>query len=58
MKIILATLLISTLASIGLWDSGVARIFWPAHPILATTLLAAFCGGITEVILTPNRSRG
>ena len=57
MKIFLVALLISTLASFGLWHSGIAQVFWPAHPLVATTLLAGFCGAVTEVLLTPNAAR-
>jgi hypothetical protein len=38
------TLLVSTVASIALWNLHLARKIWPAHPFVATVLVAAIIG--------------
>jgi hypothetical protein len=38
------TLLVSTVASIALWNLDLARKIWPAHPFVATVLVAAIIG--------------
>jgi len=50
MKAFLMTLLVSVVASIVFWNFGLARLIWPAHPLLATTILATICGIITQVV--------
>jgi hypothetical protein len=44
MRIFLMTLLVSIVASIVFWNFGLARLIWPGHPLLATTLMAMGCG--------------
>lgn len=44
MRVFLITLVVSFVASIGFWNFGLAAKIWPAHPLLATTLLAMACG--------------
>jgi len=51
MRIFLITLLVSTVAGIVLWNFGLASRIWPAHPILATTVIAAVCGTVVQLVL-------
>jgi hypothetical protein len=44
MKTLLLTFLISTAASIGLWQFGLGNMIWPAHPFLASLATAVACG--------------
>ena len=52
MRILLITLLVSTVASVALWNFGLANKIWPAHPILATAAIAAVCGTVVQLVLT------
>jgi len=52
MRIFLITLFVSTVASIVLWNFGLAAKIWPAHPILATAAIAAICGTVVQLVLT------
>ena len=52
MRIFLITLLVSTVAGIVLWNFGLAGRIWPAHPIPATTVIAAVCGTVVQLVLT------
>jgi len=44
MRIFLVTLAVSTVSGVGLWQLGWAHRIWPAHPFVATVVLAAGCG--------------
>jgi len=46
------TLLVSTVASIVLWNLGLAHRIWPAHPLAATIIFAALCGTVVQMALT------
>jgi hypothetical protein len=51
-RIFLITLLVSTVASIVLWQFGLAGRIWPAHPFVAAVALAALCGIVIQLVLT------
>ncbi len=57
MRIFLITLGVSLVTSIGFWNFGVAARIWPAHPLLATTLLAMACGITAQSLLTHDAER-
>jgi len=52
MRVFLITLAVSLGASILFWNFGLAFKIWPAHPLLATTLLATACAMATQILLT------
>jgi len=52
MRTFLATLFASLVASIFLWNFGVAAKIWPSHPLLATTILATVTGILVQKVLT------
>jgi hypothetical protein len=52
MRIFLFDLLISIMGTIVLWQFGLASKIWPAHPMLATTLIVAACAIATHKILS------
>lgn len=52
MKIFLSVLGVSAVSSIVLWNFGLAHKIWPAHPIFAATLIAAFCGIVAQLVLS------
>ncbi len=56
MRIFLLTLLISTVLSIVLWNFGLAHRIWPAHPVLATAIVAAVGAAAFQLMLTRDRS--
>ncbi|MBV9339334.1 MAG: hypothetical protein JO159_00405 [Acidobacteria bacterium] len=44
MRVFWMTLLVSIVASITLWNLGLAHKIWPTHPFLATVIVAAIIG--------------
>lgn len=52
MRTFLMTLLISTVATVVLWNLGLAHKIWPAHPFAATTIFAALCAALVQMLLT------
>jgi len=54
MKNFLIVLAVSITASVELWNFGVAAKIWPAHPLLATTLLAMALAMAVQIILSSN----
>jgi predicted transcriptional regulator YdeE len=52
MRIFLITLVVSTIAGIVLWQFGFAHRIWPAHPFLATVVMAAGCGIVVQLALS------
>jgi hypothetical protein len=52
MRVFLITLVTSTIASVGFWQFGLAGRVWPAHPLVATILLATACGVAVQIILS------
>ena len=57
MRVFLITLAVSLGASILFWNFGLAGKVWPAHPLLATTLLAWACATATQIILTRDEAK-
>jgi hypothetical protein len=51
MRVFLITLAASTGASIALWNLGLARLIWPAHPMVLTAIAAAGCAAAVQMIL-------
>lgn len=51
MRVFLITLAVSIALSIGLWNFRLAHKIWPAHPLLATTLIATICALAVQTIL-------
>jgi len=47
----LIDLTFSIVISFGLWEFGLARRIWPAHPYLAISLLTAVTCAILQVVL-------
>jgi hypothetical protein len=52
MRVFLITLAVSLGLSIGLWNFRLAHKIWPAHPLLATTVIAMVCAMAVQTILT------
>jgi len=50
MRIFLVTLAVSTASGVALWQFGLAHRIWPAHPVLATVVLAAGCGIAAQLV--------
>ena len=50
MRVLLITFLVSTVATVALWQFGLAYKIWPAHPFLAAVAIAA-AGGIAIQLL-------
>ena len=48
----LITLTASTVASVILWQVGLAAKIWPAHPLLTTVILAALGAAVVQLFLT------
>ena len=48
----LITLTASTVASVILWQLGLAAKIWPAHPLLTTVILAALGAAVVQLLLT------
>lgn len=57
MRIFLITLLVSAVASIVLWNFGLAHKIWPSHPIVATAVIAVVCGIGVQLALTYESAR-
>jgi len=53
----LIVLAVSIGLSIGLWNFGLAQKIWPAHPLLATTLIAMVCAMLVQTILMRDEAR-
>jgi hypothetical protein len=49
----LISLAVSIVLTVIFWNFGVAHRIWPAHPMLATTLVAAIACGSLQVMLSP-----
>ncbi len=52
MKTFLITFLVSSAATICLWQFGLGKIMWPAHPFLAALLTALACGIGAQLVLS------
>ena len=51
MRKFLIDLTFSIVISFGLWEFGLARRIWPAHPYLAISLLTAFSCAVFQIVL-------
>jgi hypothetical protein len=51
MRVFLIVLAVSIALSFGVWTLGIAQRVWPAHPVLATTLIAWVCAVAVQIIL-------
>ena len=54
MKTFLITFLVSTVASICLWQFGLGNTIWPAHPFPATLAAAVACGIAVQLLFSHN----
>jgi hypothetical protein len=54
MRTFLITLMVSTVATVALWQFGMANLVWPEHPFVSTVGIAATCGIATQLLLTHN----
>lgn len=52
MRVFLFTLAASVLATIILWNFGLGAKIWPAHPLLASTILASIMGTVVQLLLS------
>jgi hypothetical protein len=52
MKTFLATFLVSSAASICLWQFGLGGKIWPAHPFLASLATAIACGIAIQMLFS------
>ena len=52
MRIFLTTLALSIGGTIVLWNFGLARLIWPAHPALATTLIIGAAAIALQFVLS------
>jgi hypothetical protein len=57
MRIFLIVLVASLIASIGLWNFGLAQRIWPEHPLLATALIAGVGAAVLELVLRRDARR-
>ncbi|CAN5438766.1 hypothetical protein BH10ACI4_BH10ACI4_38650 [soil metagenome] len=57
MKTFGLTLIVSTVATICLWQFGLGRMIWPGQAFLASLLGAVVCGITAQIVLTPKRAR-
>jgi len=53
----LITLLVSIVASIVLWNLGLAHLIWPGHPYAATVLFATLLAWGVQSYLTKRPSK-
>ncbi len=51
MRVFLIVLAVSIALSFGLLTFGISQRIWPAHPVLATTLIAGVCAAAVQIIL-------
>jgi hypothetical protein len=54
LKTFLITFLVSTVASICLWQFGLGNTIWPAHPFPATLAAAVTCGIAIQLLFSHN----
>ena len=52
MRILLFDLVVSIMGTIVLWQFGLASKIWPAHPLLATTVIVAGCAIAVHAIVS------
>jgi hypothetical protein len=59
MRVFLITLVASVVLSVMFWTFHLAHKLWPAHPLLATTVLTTGCAIALQTILRRDeKSRG
>jgi hypothetical protein len=51
LRTFLITLVASVVLSVMPWNFRIAHRIWPAHPLLATTLIAAICASAVQTVL-------
>jgi len=51
----LITLVLSIGGTIVFWNFGLARLIWPAHPMLATTLIIGLAALVLQFLLSEKR---
>ena len=51
MRVFLIVLGVSIVGSVVLWNFGIAQRIWPAHPVLATTIIVGGCAAVMQSIL-------
>jgi hypothetical protein len=52
MRVFLIVLGVSIVGSVVLYNFGIAQRIWPAHPVLATTIIVGGCAAIMQSILS------
>ena len=52
MRVFLIVLGVSIVGSIVLYNFGIAHRIWPAHSVLATTLIAGGCAALMQSVLS------
>jgi hypothetical protein len=57
MKNFLIVLAVSIVASVELWNFGLAAKIWPAHPLIATTVLATVIAMAIQMYLRSDARR-
>ena len=57
MRVFLIVLGISIVGSVVLYNFGIAQRIWPAHPALATTIIAGGCAAIMQSILSRDSAK-
>ena len=56
MRIFLLDLVVSIMGTIVLWQFGLASKIWPAHPMLATTVIIACVAIAVHAILSRDKA--
>jgi hypothetical protein len=58
MRVFVIVLGVSIVGSIVLWNFGIAQRIWPAHPVLATTMIVGGCAAVMQSILYRDAAAG
>jgi hypothetical protein len=53
----LITLVLSIGGTVVLWNFGLARLIWPAHPMLATTLIIGLAAIVLQFLISEKRPK-
>ena len=53
MKTFALTFVVSSVATLCLWQFGLGGMIWPTHVFLASLLGAILCGVTAQLLLTP-----
>jgi hypothetical protein len=57
-RVFLITLAVSIFETIFLWSFGLAQKIWPAHPLLAITVIAGVSGIVIQALLSQDAHSG